>query len=115
MSVPEYAEAKESVVFCEGYHDRDFWAGWLPHLGWTDPGVDAKTGKRTSFKDPFGRPADGRGAILGKAYAWSYMAKWYPEHGRDGFYRHVWNDPAVRAQLEARLRATGAWSIAEAL
>jgi hypothetical protein len=28
----------ESVVFCEGYHDRAFWSGWLEHLGCTDPG-----------------------------------------------------------------------------
>jgi len=29
---------KESVILCEGYHDRAFWAGWLEHLGCTDPG-----------------------------------------------------------------------------
>lgn len=29
----------ESVVFCEGFHDRAFWKGWLLGLGCTDPGV----------------------------------------------------------------------------
>jgi hypothetical protein len=262
MSRPDYDEEKESIVFCEGYHDRDFWAGWLERLGWVGPGLSATTGARVELRDPwkktvtrtFGfardrrfvrvlqcggtqnvlrdalrelgkRPrdelhhvivnldsdatdggegpaearlgelperlkeidhgtdpeagpspgsyklggvlvsgvvwraddpetpgvptkqtlerlvasslaaayperaagvdawlkasphaaADGKGATLGKAYTWSYMAKWYPELGRDGFYRQVWRNEAVAAQLESRLRAIGAWSIAEAL
>src|SRR5207247_1690009 len=32
------------------------WAGWLPRLGWVDPGVHPTTGRRTSFNDPFGKP-----------------------------------------------------------
>ena len=28
----------ESVVLCEGYHDRAFWAALLEHLGCADPG-----------------------------------------------------------------------------
>ncbi len=258
----DYAEKKESVVFCEGFHDRDFWAGWLERrLGWADPGV--RGGKRVAFNDPFGRsvtkghfgfakerrfvrvqqcegaekviaealrrlgqrtdqalhhvvinldsdatdggpgPAerrladlraqlramnggndpevgpspnsfrldgvlvstvvwrvdepeapgvptkqtlervvaaslaaadreratavdawlraapnaavDGQGAILGKAYTWSHMAKWHPSLGRDGFYRHIWTIPAVAEQLDERLRASGARAIADAL
>lgn len=31
----------ESVVLCEGYHDRAFWAGWLEHLGCPKPKPDA--------------------------------------------------------------------------
>lgn len=27
----------ESVIYCEGYHDRAFWMGWLGHLGCVDP------------------------------------------------------------------------------
>jgi len=54
--VTDYAEKKESVIFCEGFHDRDFWAGWLERrLGWSDPGVDAAHGGRKPFKDPFGK------------------------------------------------------------
>ncbi|MDT7815668.1 MAG: hypothetical protein QOJ42_5584 [Acidobacteriaceae bacterium] len=29
----------ESVILCEGYHDRAFWDGWLRYLGCSDPGV----------------------------------------------------------------------------
>ncbi len=28
----------ESVVLCEGPHDRAFWAGWLTYLGCSDEG-----------------------------------------------------------------------------
>lgn len=28
----------ESVILCEGFHDRAFWAGWLTHLGCSDEG-----------------------------------------------------------------------------
>jgi hypothetical protein len=28
----------ESVILCEGFYDRAFWAGWLMHLGCVDPG-----------------------------------------------------------------------------
>ena len=28
----------ESLVLCEGYHDRAFWAGWLGRLGCSDVG-----------------------------------------------------------------------------
>jgi hypothetical protein len=50
-----------------------------------------------------------------KEHAWSYMAGWYSEYGCDAFYSHLWNDPIVVAQLEPRLRASGAWQIAETL
>jgi len=50
-----------------------------------------------------------------KELGWSYMAGWYAERGCEGFYRAVWEDPAVAAQLEDRLRKAGAWRVAEAL
>jgi hypothetical protein len=50
-----------------------------------------------------------------KEHAWSYMAGWYAEHGCDFFYRHLWSDLLVARELETRLRATGAWQVAEAL
>ena len=41
--------AEESVILCEGFHDRAFWKGCLKHLGCQDlPG-------RPPFYDPFGK------------------------------------------------------------
>ncbi len=47
---------RESLVLCEGYHDRAFWAGWLLHLGCTDPGAAAAGGVRGRVPDPWGKP-----------------------------------------------------------
>ena len=52
-------------------------------------------------------------AVDPKEHAWSYMAGWYAEHGCEAFYSNLWNDPQAVAQLETRLRASGAWRIAE--
>ena len=54
-------------------------------------------------------------APMAKSFAWSYMAGWYEDHGCEDFYRQVWREPQVRAELESRLRATGVWEIAEAV
>ncbi len=48
-----------------------------------------------------------------KEHAWSYMAGWYAEHGCEDFYTNLWRDPKVVADLESRLRLSGAWQIAE--
>ena len=48
-----------------------------------------------------------------KAHAWSYMAGWYPDNGCEDFYAHVWRDEKIAPQLEARLKAAGAWDIIE--
>jgi len=50
-----------------------------------------------------------------KAHTYSLLAKWYGDHGCDDFFRAIWRDDAVRTQLEARLRASGAWSTLAAL
>jgi hypothetical protein len=54
-----------------------------------------------------------------KEFAWSHMAGWYAEHGCQEFYSYLWKaetgDGRVREELEKRLRACGAWQIAEAL
>ncbi len=44
----------ESVILCEGYHDRAFWKGWLTHLGCTEPGLPGP-GKSTRSRilDPW--------------------------------------------------------------
>lgn len=44
----------ESVILCEGYHDRGFWAGWLEYLGCTDPGRPPGTTGRVPVFDPWG-------------------------------------------------------------
>ena len=49
-----------------------------------------------------------------KNYGYSYLAKWYAEHGADDFFRSIWRDEAVAGRLRERLESTGAWeSVAE--
>jgi hypothetical protein len=48
----------ESVVLCEGYHDRAFWAGWLAHLGCSDQGFRPNTPGYPAV-DPFGEKVRG--------------------------------------------------------
>lgn len=50
-----------------------------------------------------------------KAFAWSHLAGWYAEKGCNDFYRHIWQIPGILPELETRLRASGAWQIAEEL
>ena len=50
-----------------------------------------------------------------KAFSWSHMAGWYSDAGCDTFLQRVWDDRAIAAQLEGRLRQTEAWSIIEEL
>jgi hypothetical protein len=50
-----------------------------------------------------------------KHHAYSYLAKWYAEHGCNDFYREVWRDPRVAAQLELRLKQSGAWAHVQAM
>jgi len=46
--------ARQSVVLCEGYHDRAFWAGWLMHLGCVDPGEPEEgSTRRRPVEDPW--------------------------------------------------------------
>ncbi len=49
----------ESIIFCEGYHDRAFWAGWLLHLQCSDPGIAPGKSERVKVKDPFGEAVTG--------------------------------------------------------
>jgi hypothetical protein len=50
-----------------------------------------------------------------KEHAWSYMAGWYADHGCEACYSNLWNDPRVVGELESRLRASGAWQMAESM
>lgn len=46
----------ESVILCEGYHDRAFWTGMLLKLGCTDPGQPLPNqSRRKSVVDPWGK------------------------------------------------------------
>jgi len=58
---------------------------------------------------PEAPPADHR------SYAWSYMAGWHARDGCDRFFAAIWEDAAVRAQLELRLKEAGSWRIAQAM
>jgi len=54
---------RESVVLCEGYWDRAFWAGWLLHMGCQ------------SLKPPPGKPVfDPWGKVV-KGGAYAYLSK----------------------------------------
>src|SRR5207247_4429675 len=50
----------ESVILCEGYHDRAFWKGWFSFLGCSDPG-QPPTGKsgRILILDPWNTSVTG--------------------------------------------------------
>lgn len=50
---------RESVILCEGYHDRAFWAGWLEHLGCNDPGRPPGRTGRVDVLDPWGDKVTG--------------------------------------------------------
>lgn len=53
----------ESVVLCEGYHDRAFWTGWLEHLACENLGRPQRRGGRIQVLDPWG------GAVGGGEFA----------------------------------------------
>jgi hypothetical protein len=45
---------RESVILCEGFHDRAFWAGLLKHLGCVVPQDPAKPLSQKMIRDPWG-------------------------------------------------------------
>jgi len=50
-----------------------------------------------------------------KNYGYSYLAKWYAEHGADDFFRAIWRNEAVARKLRERLEKTGAWATVASL
>lgn len=44
-----------------------------------------------------------------KAFAWSYMAGWSAEAGCARFYQALWDDEAIRGQVERCIQALGDW------
>jgi hypothetical protein len=70
----------ESVILCEGYHDRAFWKGWLTHLRCTDPGVPLPgNSRRRDIIDPWNT------RVVGGQYAYlsptSQFLRIVPCHG----------------------------------
>ena len=53
----------ESVVLCEGYYDRAFWAGWLEYLGCTNPAHRRTSAAPIRVEDPWGN------RVIGGAFA----------------------------------------------
>ena len=79
---------RSAALYCEGYHDRAFLAGWLARRGWTDPGAlpngkrkpvahprrgTVVTGGRFAFCSPGGAcfaevvPCEGDGSVIAEA------------------------------------------------
>jgi hypothetical protein len=85
----------ESIVYCEGYHDRAFWMGWLLHLGCVDPGSPppGRTG-RVDVYDPWNTK------VAGGQYAYhspsGQFIRVVPCHGRTKIL------PLVRIRLGQR-------------
>lgn len=85
----------ESVIYCEGYHDRAFWAGWLTHLGCVDPGIPppGRTGRVNVF-DPWNTK------VAGGQYAYHSQSGQFirvvPCHGKTKIL------PQVRNRLQQR-------------
>ncbi|MFL5344333.1 MAG: hypothetical protein ACJ8AT_06050 [Hyalangium sp.] len=50
---------QESVILCEGYHDRAFWDGWLRFLKCDVPQANNKVVSNKIIKDPWGRTVSG--------------------------------------------------------
>lgn len=46
-----------------------------------------------------------------KNYSYSYLAKWYAEHGAGDFYWEIWRDTALAEALRHRLESAFAWQV----
>ena len=86
----------ESVILCEGYHDRAFWKGWLLYLGCTDPGAPAPgQTRRPEVRDPWNKKvAGGDFAYLSKS---GRFIRVRPCHGKTN----------IRPAAHLRLRQRG--------
>ena len=92
----------ESIVVCEGYHDRAFWAAWLEHLGCTDPGKQKGGSGRKDVLDPWGnKVVGGQFAFRSKS---GRFVRVLPCNGRP----NVLPAARIRLQKEANRLAQGA-------
>jgi len=100
----------ESVVLCEGYHDREFWAGWLEHLGLTDPGLRPGRTERVPIFDPWKKKV--AGGQFGFLSPTDHFVRIVPCHGDIRRIKETaardWLDSAAKEQRqgagESRLR-----------
>ena len=61
MSVGPRPSIGHSVILCEGFDDRSFWAGWLTHLGCVDP---TDGGRNRDVRDVNDEKVVGKGRFL---------------------------------------------------
>ncbi|MEM9555790.1 MAG: hypothetical protein AAGC60_16165 [Acidobacteriota bacterium] len=59
--------------------------------------------------------AEPRTSVDEKNYSFSYLAKWYADHGADDYWRALWRDEAIAEALEGRLEASGALEVVREL
>jgi hypothetical protein len=90
----------ESVILCEGYHDRAFWAGWLVHLGCTDPGERPDGGRRGRVTDPWGATvSDGQFAYRSQS---GHFVRVIPCHGKSNILRAA--ESRLKDRIDKQLR-----------
>jgi len=90
----------QSIILCEGYHDRAFWAGLLEHLGCTDPGRREGTTGRVSVLDPWDEKVVG--GQFGFHSRTEKFVRIQPCHGKDNVRREVRNTlDGERQRLQA--------------
>ncbi len=86
---------RESVILCEGYHDRAFWAGWLEHLDCLNLGQRPAGGRAIRVSDPWGeRVRNGDFAFRSLS---NNFVRIKPCHGRDNIR------PTAEFRLKGRL------------
>jgi len=90
-------DPSETLILCEGYHDRAFWAGWLAHLGCSTDGFSPNS-PGYPRQDPWG------GKIGGGQFAFTspsgHFLRVVPCQGKDKLR------PAARARLRERQTKT---------
>jgi len=80
----------ESVILCEGYYDRAFWAAWLEHLGCTDPGRRPGSSARLSVLDPWGSEVKGKGQYAYNSKSGKFV-RIFPCDGKGNVVREMRN------------------------
>jgi hypothetical protein len=86
----DWAEQRQSVILCEGFHDRAFWKGWLTHLGCTDLGA-----RKRPIKDPWDVTVAGKGKHAYRSRSGKFVLV-APCDGKDNIL------PAMTAWLDER-------------
>lgn len=86
----------ETVILCEGFHDRAFWAGWLLSRECRNLSIRPGREGRIEVRDPFGQP------VVKGAYGYETPAGHFvrvrPCHGKDNILE------AARTRLKQRVK-----------